>query len=77
LDEMGDFGRTKNDVLDNIFLVSLMMNILAVQPPCIAAALGVINCCHISSVVLCNSGTHSSLSRCERHWLVVTVATSV
>jgi len=23
LDETGDFGRTKNDILDNIFLVSL------------------------------------------------------
>jgi len=23
LDEIGDFGRTKNDILDNIFLLSL------------------------------------------------------
>jgi len=26
LDEIGDFGRTKNDILDNIFLVSLAIN---------------------------------------------------
>jgi len=25
LNETGDFGRTKNDILDNIFLVSLLM----------------------------------------------------
>jgi len=26
LDEISDFERTKNDILDNIFLVSLLMN---------------------------------------------------
>jgi len=27
LDEIGDFGRTKNDILDNISLVSLTMSV--------------------------------------------------
>ena len=25
VDEIGDFGRTKNDILDKIFLVSILM----------------------------------------------------
>jgi len=28
-DEIGDFGRTENDILHDIFLVSLVMNIYA------------------------------------------------
>ena len=31
LDEIGDFGRTKNDILDNIFLLSLGMTRTASQ----------------------------------------------
>ena len=26
MDQIGDFGRTKNDILDNIFLLSLIIN---------------------------------------------------
>jgi len=31
LDEIGDFGRTKNDILDNIFLLSLVIQFITVQ----------------------------------------------
>jgi len=30
LDEVGDFGRTKNDILDNVFLVSIVIDVLTI-----------------------------------------------